>query len=565
MKHSFRNRAVLHIFVTTAAVLSLMVTSMPAAAASSSSESVDLEMVTRIRQEGFRNSQVMQTLSELTDEIGPRLTGSPNMKKANQWTRDQMSKWGLENAHLEAYGPFGRGWVNEACFVRMMEPYPATLVALPEAWTPGTNGVVRAKVVRAKIEKKEDFEKYRGKLSGAIVLLGEMREVKPHETAEMERYDEKQLAEIYEYQAQGRRRYQPPSREEMAQRMRFGRELVQFLMDEKVAAVIKPSRGDGGTVFVQGTQGYRPNQPAGVPSLMMAIEHFGRLYRLLERDVAVEMELDIRNRFVDDDPMAYNTIAEIPGSDKKGEIVMLGAHMDSWHGGTGATDNAAGVAVTMEAVRILQALGVKPRRTIRIGLWSGEEQGLLGSRAYVAEHFASRPPAEPHGDDLPFYMRREQGPLTLKPEWNKLSAYFNIDNGSGRLRGVYLQENAAVLPIFDAWEQPLKDLGFGVLSMRNTGGTDHVAFDGVGLPGFQFVQDPLEYDSRTHHSNMDVYERAQRDDLMQASVILATFVYQAAMRDQMLPRKPLPPGSLKEEEPTKPQVATTPGRKDKKK
>jgi carboxypeptidase Q len=528
-------------------------------ASSSSTEAVDLEMVTRIRQEGFHNSQVMQTLSELTDHIGPRLTGSPNMKKANEWTRDQLGKWGLQNAHLEAWGPFGRGWVNDASLVRLVEPYPATLIALPEAWTPGTNGVLRGKAVYAKLENKEDLEKYKGKLAGAIVLLGEMREVKPHDKAEMERYDDKELEEIYQYQGPGPgRRYQRPPREEIIRRIRFARELTRFLIDEKVAAVIRPSRGDGGTIFVQGTRAYQPNQPAGVPSVVMAIEHYGRIYRLLERDVPVELELDVRNHFVDDDPMAYNTIAEIPGTDKKDEVVMLGAHMDSWHSGTGATDNGTGVAVTMEAVRILEALGVKPRRTIRIGLWSGEEQGLLGSRAYVGQHFAFRPEPRPSGDEaeLPSFLRRQQGPLTRKPEWDKLAGYFNIDNGSGRLRGVYLQENAAVLPIFEAWEQPLKDLGFGVLSMRNTGGTDHLSFDSVGLPGFQFIQDPLEYGTRTHHSNMDVYERAQRDDLMQASVILATFVYNAAMRDQMLPRKPLPPDSVQEEpakqEPAKP-------------
>jgi Zn-dependent M28 family amino/carboxypeptidase len=250
--------------------------------------------------------------------------------------------------------------------------------------------------------------------------------------------------------------------------------------------------------------------------------------------------VNLKTRFTDE-PTAANTVAEIPGTDKKGEIVMLGAHMDSWHGGTGATDNGAGVVATMEAVRILKALGVKPRRTIRIALWSGEEQGLLGSRGYVSQHFASRPePKETTQDDLPSFLRRPTGPLTVKPEHAKLSAYFNLDNGTGKIRGVYAQENAAAVPIFEAWIQPLKDLGVTSVTMRNTSGTDHLSFDAVGLPGFQFIQDEVEYETRTHHTNMDVYERLQREDLMQASVVIATFVYQAAMRDQMMPRKPMP-------------------------
>jgi Zn-dependent M28 family amino/carboxypeptidase len=254
--------------------------------------------------------------------------------------------------------------------------------------------------------------------------------------------------------------------------------------------------------------------------------------------------VEVKTKFYDDDPMAYNTVAEIPGTDKKDEIVMLGGHMDSWHTGTGATDNGCGVAVAMEAVRILEALHVKPRRTIRIALWSGEEEGLLGSRAYVAQHIGERqrpkdlPPAEA---DLPSFLRRDNGPIVTKPEWNKVSAYFNLDNGSGKVRGIYTQENGAVRPIFETWLEPFHDLGATVVTMKTTGGTDHLSFDAVGVPGFQFIQDPLEYETRTHHSNMDVFERAQKDDLMEASVIMAAFVYNAAMRDQMMPRKPLGP------------------------
>jgi Zn-dependent M28 family amino/carboxypeptidase len=239
--------------------------------------------------------------------------------------------------------------------------------------------------------------------------------------------------------------------------------------------------------------------------------------------------------------MGYNTIAEIPGTDKKGEAVMLGAHMDSWHAGTGATDNAAGVAAMMEAVRILKTLDVRPRRTIRIALWSGEEQGLLGSRAYVRDHLASRPePKDPAQQELPSFLRKPTGPLTVKPEHAKFSVYFNMDNGTGRIRGIYAQENAAVVPIFETWLKPLADLGATTVTMRNTMGTDHTSFDAVGLPGFQFIQDDVEYSARSHHSNADVYERLQREDLIQASIVIATFVYHTAMRDRLLPRKPMP-------------------------
>ncbi len=276
-------------------------------------------------------------------------------------------------------------------------------------------------------------------------------------------------------------------------------------------------------------------------SLVMAIENYGRLTRLLERNIPVELEIEVRNQFYDSDPNAYNTIAEIPGSDKKDELVMLGAHLDSWHAGTGATDNAAGSAVIMEAIRILKAIGFKPRRTIRVGLWSGEEEGLLGSRAYVAEHFGSHaPPTDPKELAMPSWLWKDDTPLTLKPEQAKVSAYFNIDNGTGKIRGIYLQENEGVAPIFTSWMQPFSDLGMTTLTDRDTGGTDHESFDAVGIPGFQFIQDPVEYMTRTHHSNADTYERIQRDDMMQAAVILAAYVYDAAMRDNMLPRKPLP-------------------------
>jgi hypothetical protein len=496
-------------------------------------------MVTRIRQEGFRNSKVMEIASGLTDGIGARLTGSPNMKKANEWTRDKLAEFGLQNAHLESWGPFGRGWSYESVSVRMTSPDVVELLALPKAWSPGTNGPIRGKAVLAKLTTREDLEKQKGKLRGRIVLTDDAREVKAQERAALERYDEKTLEKLWEYEAPSARpAYGGP--EEWRRRREFRRALNTFLEEEKPLAVIDPGALDGGTFRVQQGGSWRRDDPMGVPALVMAVEHYGRIARLLGQKRDVELELDVKARFHDDDPMSYNTIAEIPGTDRAGELVMLGGHMDSWHGGTGATDNAAGVAVAMEAVRILQALGVRPRRTIRIALWSGEEQGLLGSEGYVMHHFASRPVPDDPKERENFSLRRSAGPLTFKPEHAKLSAYFNVDNGTGKIRGIYAQENAAVVPIFEEWLAPLKDLGATTVTMRNTRGTDHESFDAVGLPAFQFVQDEIEYETRTHHTNQDVYERLQREDLMQASVVLATFVWQAASRDAKLPRKPMP-------------------------
>ncbi len=505
-----------------------------------SQEKVDLETITRIRYEGFHNSKVMDIASGLMDSIGERLTGSPNMKRANEWTRDQFTAMGLINAHLEAWGPFGRGWANQYVNARMTAPDLVPLIVYAKAWTPGTNGVVTGKCIRANIEDKKDFDKYRGKLSGTIVIFGPDAEVKPIAESPYKRLTDDDLSRIGEYQIPGER---PPFRmAEILKRRQFQKDLNQFFADEKVLAVIDHSRGTagGGTVFVQSGGSYKTGETATVPQLTMASEHWSRIARLLDQKKEVSLELNVTNTFYDDDPMQYDTIAEIPGTDKKDEIVMLGAHLDSWHAGTGATDNGAGSVVMMEAVRILKALDIKPRRTIRIGLWSGEEEGLLGSQGYVEQHFGSRPPMdEPGMKGMPTLLRREAGPVTVKPEQAKVSAYFNVDNGTGKIRGVYMQENEAVAPIFEAWMKPFKDLGMTTLTMRNTGGTDHLSFDAVGIPGFQFIQDPIEYETRTHHSNMDVYDRLQPEDLKQISVIVASFVYEAAMRDQMLPRKPI--------------------------
>ena len=532
---------------------SLVLSSSPATA----QEKIDWDAITKIRYEGFRNSKIMQLASELMDGIGPRLTGSPNMKRANEWTRDKLTEFGLVNAHLEPWQPFGRGWANEYVSVRMVSPDIAPLLTYAKAWTPGTNGVIRGKVVRATITGPQDFAKYRGKLAGMIVLLGDDPEVKPSAEPLSERYTDKELSGVGDYQIPSEK--PDPRLREFARRGRLTRQLNKFFDEEKPLAVIDHGRGaiGGGTVFVQSGGSYKVGETAGTPQLTMAVEHWDRLARLLSEKRDVELELNVKNNFYDDANTQYDTIAEIPGSDKKDELVMLGAHLDSWHSGTGATDNGAGTVVMMEAVRILKALNLKPRRTIRIGLWSGEEQGLLGSQWYVAQHFGSRPPSQdPERKGDPSVNRRENGPMTIKPEQAKVSAYFNVDNGTGKIRGVYLQENAAAMPIFEAWMKPFADLGMNTLTMRNTGGTDHLSFDSVGIPGFQFIQDPVEYDTRTHHSNMDVYDRLQSDDLRQMAVIVASFVYEAAMRDQMFPRKPiekeLPPTTRDQEEEASP-------------
>jgi carboxypeptidase Q len=518
-------------------VLALLLISFAAA-----QEKVDLDIMSRIRYEGFRNSKIMDTASGLMDGIGPRLTGSPNLKNANEWTRDQLTAFGLSNAHLESWGPFGRGWANQFVSVRMVSPDTAPFIAYAKAWTPGTNGPVKAKCIRVKITDKKDFDKFRGKLAGMIALFGPDPEVKVVDKPMFERLGDKELADIAQYQLPNEKSGFRFS--EFLKRMAFQKEVAKFLADEKILATVDHGYGNfgGGTVFVQSGGSWKTGETVQIPAVTVALEQWDRVARLLEQKKDVELELNVTNTFYDDDPMQYNTVAEIPGTDKdkKDEVVMLGAHLDSWHAGTGATDNGAGTVVMMEAVRILKALDVKPRRTIRIALWTGEEEGLLGSQNYVQQHFGARPAMDdPDMKGMPTLIRREAGPVTVKPEQAKLAAYFNVDNGSGKIRGVYVQENAAVEPIFEAWMQPFHDLGMSTITMRNTGGTDHLSFDAVGIPGFQFIQDPLDYDTRTHHSNMDVYDRLQADDLKQAAVIVAGFVYDAAMRDQMLPRKPI--------------------------
>lgn len=554
------------------------------------------EIINKIKDEGMKNSQVMQTLAYLSDVIGPRLTGSPGLKRANEWTRDTLTKWGLQNAHLEAWGPFGRGWTLKKFYAMVDGPTAFPMIAYPKAWSPGTDTLIpvaptaatkgkkaapaptaikadtayTAEVVHFNAANEAELEKYKGQLKGKIVLVGALRDIPARFEAPGKRWNEKDLLDLADAPdpASIVRPAGPPRQggpNNFQQQAQFNARRMRFLSEEGAAVLIDAGRGDGGTTFVQ-QAAVVPNPPtaagaqpapnarvydkgANVPiQISAAPEHFNRVARMVDAGEKVTMSVDLKVEYQDEDLNGYNTIAEIPGTDKKDEIVMLGGHLDSWQSGTGATDNGAGCAVMMEAVRIIQALGLQPRRTIRIALWTGEEQGLLGSRAYAKQHFGyfgdGTTPAFGGGGG-PNSSAAPQ-PLTKLPEYDKLSAYFNIDNGTGKIRGVYMQGNEAVRPIFRKWLEPFKDpkwfdkdkeLGANTLTLSNTSGTDHLSFDALGLPGFQFIQDTIEYDTRTHHSNMDVFDRTQADDMKQVATIVATFVYQAAVMDEMMPRK----------------------------
>ncbi len=521
-------------------------------------ENVDLNMYQQIRIEGLSRSHVMDYASALMDGIGPRLTGSPNVKHANEWTRDQLAAMGCTNAHLEDWGEFGMGWQQLNTWTRMASPDTAVFITQAAPWSPSTNGTISGQAIWIDVKKEEDLDKYKGKLGGKIVLLGDLREVKPVDKALFERTDEKELAKEVEHPLV------PEKNDfimEYMKRAELRQKVAAFIASEHALAVILPSRdgrnngGSGGTIFVDSSGGlgwfsYQREHVQPVPVVISAIENYGRVYRLLKANVPVTIEMNVDTKFFGDHEHGFDTIAEIPGADPKlkDEIVMVGGHLDSWASATGATDNGAGTVVAMEVMRILNALQVKPRRTIRIGLWTGEEQGLFGSIGYVKQHFGFVPlSTAPDQVKLPEWLRKPAGPLELKPDQQKISGYFNVDNGTGKILGVYLQENLAEAPIFAQWIEPLKDLGVTAISVRDTGGTDHESFDAVGIPGFQFIQDSLDYASRTHHSNMDTYERLQPGDLAQAATVEAIFVYNTAMRDQMLPRKALPHPELEEQ------------------
>jgi len=519
-------------------------------------EKLDYAAIGQIRDAGFNRSQAMETLFWLADRYGPRLTGSPAADEAGAWTMKKLTEWGISNVHREDWD-FGRSWSLERFSAHMIQPQVQPLIGFPKTNSVGTDGPVTADVVRATIAADADFAKYKGQLKGKIVLSQPSRAVRMLEGPIIVRMDDALTKEAETTPVPAPRGHggrggrgarggpgeapaagDPPAGDQPGGQFnqQFQQRLQQFYKDEGVVAVfdrgsdsdtasvgsdlsVQQQHPDGGTVF-PGTVN-RANALAGVPQVTLAVEHYNRMVRLLEHNVPVRVELAVRVKF-HENTKGFNIVGEIPGTDLAGEVVMLGAHFDSHPFATGATDNGTGSTAMLEAVRIIRTLGLKPRRTIRIGLWTGEEQGLLGSKAYVAAHFG------------------DPETMQLKPEHAKLAAYFNLDNGTGRIRGVWMQSNLAVRSIFDQWIAPLKDLGVTILAPRSVSSTDHVSFDNVGLPGFQFVQDRLEYNSRTHHSNMDVYDRVQRDELIQQATVAAVFAYDAAMRDEKLPRKALP-------------------------
>jgi carboxypeptidase Q len=588
-----------------------------------------VDPIERIKDEALNRSQVMATLSYLTDVIGPRLTASPNMKRANEWTRDTMTKWGMENAHLEKWGTFGKGWVLKRFSIQVVEPQCIPLIAFPKAWSPGVTGPVVGEVVDLDAIKTEaDLQKLKGKLKGSFVLVSPPAPVEAHFDPLGTRLTDKELLELANASEPNARRPRAPRTpaatptpttpptgpvaantpapptppaapaqpafggrgamtQEQRDRLQLQRKKMIFAMEEGATAVLEVSNnGDGGTLFVsqatipstplpepgagpgagggpgaRRTSAWDKDAPKFLPQITIAKEHYNRLIRMMRQGETPKIALDLAVETQDDVDL-FNTIAEIPGTDLKDEVVMLGGHMDSWHSGTGATDNAAGVSVGMEAMRILKTLDLKPRRTIRIGLWSGEEQGLMGSAAYVKEHFGQRGDGTrgAGGGGGGFGGGGPQPKVTTKPDYDKFAGYFNLDNGTGKVRGIYLQGNEAARAVFRPWLTPFKEMGASTITISNTGGTDHQSFDGIGLPGFQFIQDVVEYDSRTHHSNQDVYDRIQPDDMKQAAAIMAAFVYQTAMRDQKLPRKPtetIPPTSTTPATPTTPATAAS--------
>jgi carboxypeptidase Q len=554
------------------------------------------EAIARIKEQGMTtNSQAMATLSYLSDVIGERLTGSPNLKRANEWTKMKLQSWGLANAHLEAWGPFGRGWELKHFSAQIVEPQVFPLIACPQAWSPGLKRPLTGEVIYLGGVSASNLDSYKGKLAGAIVLASPMHEVVPRLEPIFTRQTESNLTRLANLTTDsdrqgGRSRSFGNRSGANTNRIRSAR-LLAFLQQEKVGVVVnESSQGDGGTVFVssatvpstneggfgfgnRGPSAYATNAPAMPPQITLAAEDYNRLVRMLEQGVKLKMEVDLKVKFHSEDPMAYNTVAEIPGTDLKDQIVMLGGHLDSWQAGTGATDNGAGVAAAMEAVRIIEAAHLQPRRTIRIALWTGEEEGLLGSKAYVSNHFGSSPQSDrgrrrpnreagaatassdtPHrpsdtttgtagaagGSDGAATNQPARPPIQRGPEYDKLSVYFNLDNGAGKIRGIYMQGNEGVRPFFTKWLEPFHSLGAETVTLSRTGSTDHISFDNIGLPGFEFLQDPLDYSTRSHHSNQDVFDRIQADDLKEAATVMAAFVYDAAMIDEQMPRRPPP-------------------------
>lgn len=511
------------------------------------------DAIAKFKDEGMNRSQALKTIRYLTDVIGARLTNSPNQRRANQWTKEQLTKWGLQNAAVDPWGEFGRGWELKRFSASVTTPTEyMSFRAYPKAWSPSTNGAITGDVVFVDATDEAGLEKYKGKLKGAIVLQVPAREVKPGFEPTATRNTDDALAKLETAKPQPPQQFQANPQQIAAQQ--FAARKFRFYMEEGAAVLIDNGFGtDAGTIRVMGaslppappsTNGaapvpavpvYAKNAPTTLPQLVAEVEQYNRLMRLLQQGVPVKMTVELETKFYDDDLQGYNTIAEIPGTDLKDEVVMIGAHLDSWHSGTGATDNAAGVTVVMEAMRILQASGFKPRRTIRVALWTGEEQGLLGSRGYVAKNLA----VIGDGSAAATFsaLAGVKQTINKKPAYDKFAAYYNLDNGTGQIRGIYMQGNETLRPLFREWLAPFKDYNATTVTINSTGGTDHLPFDAAGLPGFQFIQDQIEYFPRTWHTTQDVADRLLEEDLKRSAIIMATFAYNSAMSDARLPRK----------------------------
>lgn len=508
------------------------------------SPSVDLEIVEKIKAEGIDNSQIMDFASWITDVYGPRLSNSPQLENARAYAVMRFEELGLENASYHQWGPFGMGWELKRFAMHANTPYSYfPITAYPKAWSPGHDNLVAGEVIFLELDNIEDLEKYRGQLSNKFVMMDFPQANEPSWNPIATRNSDERLLNLANASERVSGTQPGGGNPAALARAEMRYQIMKFLQEEMPLALLDFGyRGWYGQIAITAasmpiapgtpwTDAVRPHQadPSEIiPQISLMREHYGRIFRLLEKGIPVEIELEMQTEFQTDDLYGYNVIAEIPGTDPdlKDEIVMLGAHYDSWHAATGATDNASGSAVMMEAIRILKAIDVQPRRTIRIALWDGEEQGLHGSREYVTDHFASREQTWGSG-----------GELTKLPDYDKFSAYYNIDNGTGQVRGIYLQQNEDLRLLFRTWLQPFSDWDATTVSYNNTGSTDHVSFDRVGLPGFQFIQDPIEYFTMTHHSNMDYYERLVEQDLARTATIVATFVYHTAMLDEKLPRK----------------------------
>ena len=493
--------------------------------------------IARIIDEGSAHSEVMPTAEYLADVIGPRLTNSPGMRKAEDWTQGKFRQWGLSNVHKEGFD-FGRGWSIVHSSVAMVSPRPIALTAIPLAWTPGTGGTLQAPIIVAPMKEVEDFAKWRGKLSGKIVLVSRPTEGSEPGEAAFKRYSDAEIAKMDHYDPA---KNDPDATARLMKRLAFAKQLDAFLKSEGAVAYATQSRTDGKLVHGEGYR-YEIGNTAALPAVEIAAEDYRRLARLEKIGQTPVVAIDSEVRFDDSDPKAYNIVAEIPGSDPKAGYVMAGAHLDSWVAGDGAADNGAGSAMVMEAARILAATGVHPRRTIRFVLWAGEEQGLLGSQAYVEQHLATRgSPGDPPLTGLNKYFGwQHRWPVHPKPEWGQLSAYFNIDNGSGKLRGLYAENNPGAAAVFREWLAPFAAMDANHVVMSRTGSTDHVFFQSVGVPGFQFIQDPLDYGSRVHHSSIDTFDHLKGDDMREGATVLAAVLLDAANAEKALPRMPMP-------------------------